>query len=217
MGNQGSIPGLGRSPREGNGYQLQYPCLENPVDRGAWWATVHGSRRVRHDWETHTFTHFSLKEGLAARSPGSIPSAGESRYLPYMVDCLSPETQTTQWPCIHGRTVSSKAPPLASSESQEVVLLHPHSARAPDFSFALSILFHRISAALNWRWKPFLWPKAWLVIDHFMVFWWFVLIALNGLDIHTSGITCDTFNFSVSLCFGFIKFYWLPPLESLYH
>ena len=36
------IPGLGRSPREGNDNPLQYPCLENPRDRGAWWAAVHG-------------------------------------------------------------------------------------------------------------------------------------------------------------------------------
>ena len=38
----GSIPGSGRSPGEGNGNPLQYSCLENPADRGAWWATVHG-------------------------------------------------------------------------------------------------------------------------------------------------------------------------------
>ena len=38
----GLIPGSGRSPEEGNGYPLQYPCLENSVDRGAWRATVHG-------------------------------------------------------------------------------------------------------------------------------------------------------------------------------
>ena len=38
----GSIPGLGRSPGGGHGYPLQYSCLENPMDRGAWWATVHG-------------------------------------------------------------------------------------------------------------------------------------------------------------------------------
>ena len=38
----GSIPGLGRSPGEGNGYPLQYSCLENSMDRGAWWATVYG-------------------------------------------------------------------------------------------------------------------------------------------------------------------------------
>ena len=39
---QGSIPGSGRSPGEGNGNPLQYSCLENPMDRGAWWAMVHG-------------------------------------------------------------------------------------------------------------------------------------------------------------------------------
>ena len=41
-GDPGLIPGLGRSPGEGNGNPLQYSCLENPMDRGAWWATVHG-------------------------------------------------------------------------------------------------------------------------------------------------------------------------------
>ena len=38
----GSIPGVGRSPAEGHGYPLQYSCLENSMDRGAWRATVHG-------------------------------------------------------------------------------------------------------------------------------------------------------------------------------
>ena len=41
-GDPGSIPGSGRSPGEGNGNPLQYSCLENPMGRGAWWATVHG-------------------------------------------------------------------------------------------------------------------------------------------------------------------------------
>ena len=41
-GDTGSIPGSGRSPGEGNGNLLQYSCLENPRDRGAWLATVHG-------------------------------------------------------------------------------------------------------------------------------------------------------------------------------
>ena len=40
--NSGSTPGLGRSPGEGNGNPLQYSCLGNPMDRGTWWATVHG-------------------------------------------------------------------------------------------------------------------------------------------------------------------------------
>ena len=42
VGDLDSIPGLGRSLEEGNGYPLQYSCLGNPMDRGAWWATVHG-------------------------------------------------------------------------------------------------------------------------------------------------------------------------------
>ena len=41
-GDLGSIPGSGRSPGEGNGNPFQDSCLENPMDGGAWWATVHG-------------------------------------------------------------------------------------------------------------------------------------------------------------------------------
>ena len=41
-GYRGSIPGSGKSPREGNANPLQYSCLGNPMDRGSWWATVHG-------------------------------------------------------------------------------------------------------------------------------------------------------------------------------
>ena len=48
MGDLASIPGSGRSPGEGNGNPLQYSCLENPMDRGAWQATVHGVARVNH-------------------------------------------------------------------------------------------------------------------------------------------------------------------------
>ena len=46
-GDPGSVPVLGRSPGEGNGNPLQYSCLENPMDRGAWRATVHG---VANSW-----------------------------------------------------------------------------------------------------------------------------------------------------------------------
>ena len=41
-GDIGSMPGLGRSSKEGNGYPLQYSCLENSMDRGAWWVIAHG-------------------------------------------------------------------------------------------------------------------------------------------------------------------------------
>ena len=46
-GGPSSIPGSGRSPREGNGNPLQYSCLENSMDRGAWWATAHGVTKSR--------------------------------------------------------------------------------------------------------------------------------------------------------------------------
>ena len=51
-GDPGSIPGSGRSSGEGNSNPLQYSCLENPMDRGAWKATVHGVTRVRHNLAT---------------------------------------------------------------------------------------------------------------------------------------------------------------------
>ena len=51
-GDLGSIPGLGRSPGEGNSNPLQYSCLENPMDRGAWQATVCGVSRVGNDLAT---------------------------------------------------------------------------------------------------------------------------------------------------------------------
>ena len=55
-GDPGSIPGSGRSPGEGNGNPLQYPCLENPMNRGAWWAAVHGVKKSRARLSANTFT-----------------------------------------------------------------------------------------------------------------------------------------------------------------
>ena len=61
-GDMGSIPGLGRSPGKGNGNPLQYSCLENPMDGGAWWATVHGVAKSR----TLLFTGFlTLRTSLS--------------------------------------------------------------------------------------------------------------------------------------------------------
>ena len=53
----GSIPGLGRSPGEGNSHPLLYPCLENSMDRGAWQATVHGVAKSQ--TQLSDFTHFT--------------------------------------------------------------------------------------------------------------------------------------------------------------
>ena len=58
-GDLGSIPGLRRYPGEENGNPLQYSCLENPTDRGAWWATVHGvaKSQTQLSYFTHSLTH----------------------------------------------------------------------------------------------------------------------------------------------------------------
>ena len=53
-GDEGSIPGSGRSPGTGNGNTLQYSCLGNSMDRGDWWATVHGVANVRCDFRHST-------------------------------------------------------------------------------------------------------------------------------------------------------------------
>ena len=59
-GNLGLIPGSGRSPGEGNGTPLQYSCLENPMDGGAWWATYSPRGRKELDTTERLHFHFSL-------------------------------------------------------------------------------------------------------------------------------------------------------------
>ena len=61
-GDPGSIPGSGRPPGEGNGYPLQYFCLEDPMDRGAWQAIVHGVARVG--------------DNLVTKPPSPLPKDG---------------------------------------------------------------------------------------------------------------------------------------------
>ena len=64
-GDTGLIPGLGRSPGEGNGNPLQYSCLKNPMDREAWWATVHGVAKSGTRLSDFTITVYkNLFEGL---------------------------------------------------------------------------------------------------------------------------------------------------------
>ena len=93
VGDPGSIPGSGRSPGEGNGTPLQYSCLESPMDRGAWRATVHRVTKSRTRLSDFTFTfHFpALEKEMATHStilawripgteePGGLPSMGSHR------------------------------------------------------------------------------------------------------------------------------------------
>ena len=83
VGDQGSIPGSGRSPGEGHGNPPQHSCLENSMDRGARWAAVHGVAKSR-TWLSDYFHSFIL--------PGTkIPHAMEQRSL-----CTTTKTQPTQ-------------------------------------------------------------------------------------------------------------------------
>ena len=59
-GDQGSIPGSGRSPGEGNGNLFQYSCLGNAMDRGAWWTTVYGVAKSRIQLGDFTSLHFTI-------------------------------------------------------------------------------------------------------------------------------------------------------------
>ena len=60
------IPGLRKSPGEGNGDPLQYSCLGNPMDRGSWLAKVHRLQRVGHDWVTkHTCEYINLSKKIS--------------------------------------------------------------------------------------------------------------------------------------------------------
>ena len=85
----GSIPASGRSPRERHGNPLQYSCLENPMNRGAWWAAVHG---VAKSWTrltdfTFTFQFHALEKEMATHSSvlaWRIPGTGEPGGLPSM-------------------------------------------------------------------------------------------------------------------------------------
>ena len=76
-GDLGSIPGSVRSPGEGNGNPLQYSCLENPIDGGTWWATVHGVAKSR--TQLSNFTHFTQQASLVAQMVKYLTAMWETR------------------------------------------------------------------------------------------------------------------------------------------
>ena len=78
-GDQNLIPGLGRTPGGGNCNSLQYSCLENPTDKGAWQAAVHGVTRVGHNLET---------KPPCGSIPGLGRCLGEGNGNPLQYSCL---------------------------------------------------------------------------------------------------------------------------------
>ena len=84
----GSIPGSGRSPGEGNGNPLQYPCLENPMDRGAWWTTLHAVAESDTTEPLH-FTSFTFIKRLFSASSLSAIRVVSSAYLKLLILLLA--------------------------------------------------------------------------------------------------------------------------------
>ena len=102
-GDQGLILGLGRSPRDGNGNPLQYSCLENPVDRGAWWASVHGVAQSW-TWLKRLSVHACI---------------GERNGNPLQCSCLeNPRDRGAWWAAIYGVAQSQTWLKRHSSSSQ---------------------------------------------------------------------------------------------------
>ena len=92
-GDVGSIPGSGRSPGEGNGNPFQYSCLENPMDRGAWCATVHGVAKSRTPLSNYSCTQklskCSLTHGLSCSlSTWPLQAAQINQSLKEIVDLI---------------------------------------------------------------------------------------------------------------------------------
>ena len=99
----GSVPGVGRSPGEGHGNPLQYPYLENPMDRGAWWATAHG---VAKSWtQLSTMAWWGLCRSTARVQvlwlmPALCLRGAHSSYLRLgFLICKLWKIQSTSWSC----------------------------------------------------------------------------------------------------------------------
>ena len=89
----GLIPGLGRSPGGGNGNPLQYSCLGNPMDREAWWATVHGAAKS----QTRLSTHVHTRDKRGGLFHFSLPSIGEGNGNPLQCSCLENPRDGGAW------------------------------------------------------------------------------------------------------------------------
>ena len=112
VGDPGSIPGSVRSPGEGNGNPLQYSCLENSMDGGAWWATVHGVTKSQSQLSNFSSLHFpggsaGKESACTAGDPGSVlglgRSPGKGNGNPLQYSCLEDPMDRGAWQAtVHG-------------------------------------------------------------------------------------------------------------------
>ena len=114
----GSIPGLGRSPGGGHGNPLQYSCLENPMDRGAWWATVHGVAKIQ-TWLKQLSMH-TCKLRAASLSVAIHSDRASS-------DCALPLCKIEPPLCRTAQTPDEEICLCALMPPQELCLVGPYS------------------------------------------------------------------------------------------
>ena len=117
----GLIPGSGRSPEGENGNPLQYSCLENPMGRGAWWATVVGSQRVGHDYAcTHTsFSELFLLCLLFSLLQGETHTPSRSHTHPHNLTRGLSHGLSTVLPNMHTLSFTHSHTPLLLCALQE--------------------------------------------------------------------------------------------------
>ena len=137
-GDLGLIPGSERSPGEGNGNALQCSCLENPIDRGAWWATVPGVSKSRHDW-VHTCVRSKNRFSLGCKdlkipvgwgSEGGLLTQASQRSHPWGRGVQEPPAPLLLWSSPHLATHTCQPlPTVATSAFQS--LLSPCNQAAP--------------------------------------------------------------------------------------
>ena len=105
-GDPGSVPGSGRAPGEGKGNPLHYSCLENSMDRGAWWATVHGVSKSRTRSKLHPrgpgSTPRALRVQSPSRDPGSISRCGPQALVSDLHESIGhSSSRTPALPSVH--------------------------------------------------------------------------------------------------------------------
>ena len=122
QGDMGSIPVSGRSPGEGHGNPLQYSCLENTIDRGAWWATVHGAGHNMHarlhkacffTWNHSSWETFHVSFPQLPQPPFTFQSPVTEAADPCKIKCL----MILKWSWCNNNKVHNKCNVLESSQN----------------------------------------------------------------------------------------------------
>ena len=191
VGVLGLIPGSGRSPGEGNGNPLQYSCLENPMDGGAWWASVHGVAKSRTWLSDFTFSHQPVSKRV--RALGVVGVAG-SAVIPIS---LSQYPCSQQMPTHTQHTYCSRSMETYGQWIYRVLASEAREALPwPGlFSIVIRYLFAKGPTALTWGQtehpefpKKLLggWHGLWLepVVVLLNNFYLFTYLLLSVLGLH---------------------------------